>query len=336
MNIANLRNRLLFSMIFGILVFAGLLAYGDFEAVVRSFGDFDWWLFPIILLITCGNYALRFVKWEYYLRVIGVTGLKRWDSFLIYFSGLGMTVTPGKVGEWLKSYLLKEVHGTPVTKSAPILLAERLTDSVALLILCAFGVIAFATDTWPIIVIIAVLCAVGVGVSRHRPTALGILRFLARIPLLKRFTGHFEEFYESTYTLMAPRGLVLMTLLSVVSWSFEVFAYFLTLVGLGVDANFDTLLKAAFILPISTLAAAIAFTPGGLLVAEIGLTGLSRRLLDLTRDTATVGTVIIRIATLWFGVVIGLIAFAILARRLQKQGISLEADMNALEPDAAG
>ena len=335
MNIANLRNRLLFSMIFGILVFAGLLAYGDFEAVVRSFGEFDWWLFPIILLITCGNYALRFVKWEYYLRVIEVTGLKRWDSFLIYFSGLGMTVTPGKVGEWLKSYLLKEVHGTPVTKSAPILLAERLTDSVALLILCAFGVIAFATDTWPIIVIIAVLCAIGVGVSRHRPTALGILRFLARIPLLRRFTGQFEEFYESTYTLMAPRGLILMTLLSVVSWSFEVFAYFLTLVGLGVDPTFDTLLKAAFILPISTLAAAIAFTPGGLLVAEIGLTGLSRRLLDLTRDTATVGTVIIRIATLWFGVVIGLIAFAILARRLQKQGISLEADM-ALEGDAAG
>lgn len=337
MNIANLRNRLLFSMFLGILVFAGLLAYGDFEAVIRSFGEFNWWLFPIILLVTCGNYALRFVKWEYYLRVIEVTGLRRWDSFLIYFSGLGMTVTPGKVGEWLKSYLLKEVHGTPVTKSAPILLAERLTDSIALLVICAFGVIAFATDTWPIIAIIAIVSIIAVGISRHRPTALRILRWVAGLPFLRRFGGQFEDFYESTYTVMAPRGLVLMTLLSVVSWSFEVVAYFLTLVGLGVDASLDTFLKAAFILPISTLAAAIAFTPGGLLVAEIGLTGLSRRLLDLSRDTATVGTVIIRIATLWFGVVVGLIAFAILARRLQKQGISLEADMQTLaEGDPAG
>ncbi len=331
MNIAKLRNRLLISMFLGIVVFAGLLAYGDFREVARSFGEFDWWLFPIILLVTCGNYALRFVKWEYYLAKIGVTGLGRWDSFLIYFSGLGMTVTPGKVGEWLKSFLLKEVHGTPVTRSAPILLAERLTDSLALLIICAFGVIAFAPNTWPIIAIIGIGSLVAVAISRHRRASLAILRALGRLPVLRRYGHLLEELYESTYTLMEPRGLALMTLLSVASWFFEVLAYYLTLTGLGVDHGYDTMLKAAFILPISTLAAAIAFTPGGLFVAEIGLTGLSRRLLDLPKDVATVGTVIIRLATLWFGVAVGLVAFALLTRRLGKQGISLEADLAAAE-----
>jgi uncharacterized protein (TIRG00374 family) len=333
MNMGTLRSRLLISMLLGIVVFAALVAYGDFEAVARSFGDFEWWLFPIILLVTCGNYALRFLKWEYYLRRIGVVGLKRWDSFLVYFSGLGMTVTPGKVGEWLKSYLLKEVHGTPVSRSAPILLAERLTDSLALLFICAFGVIAYATNTWPIVAIIGAVSVLAIAISRHKPTSHAILRFLGRLPLIRRFAGHSESFYESTYTLMEPRGLVLMTLLSIASWFFEVFAYYLTLVGLGVDGGWDTLLKAAFILPISTLAAAIAFTPGGLLVAEIGITGLSRRLLDLSKETATVGTVIIRIATLWFGVVIGLIAFAVLTRKLQRQGISLDADLKTLEAE---
>jgi uncharacterized protein (TIRG00374 family) len=329
MNVAGLRNRLFVPMLLGILVFAGLLAYGDFQLVIDSFGEFHWWLFPIILLVTLGNYLLRFVKWEYYLGLIGVNDLNRYDSFLIYFSGLGMTVTPGKVGEWLKSYLLKEVQGTPVTRSAPILLAERLTDSLALLIICAAGVVFFAANTWPIVAIIAVGSAVAIAISRHRPTAQGIIRSLTRIPLLRRFTGHFEEFYESTYTLMEPRGLALMTALSVVSWFFEVLAYYLTLVGLGVSGSLDTLLKAAFILPISTLAAALSFMPGGLLVAEIGITALSRRLLDLSKNTATVATVIVRIATLWFGVVLGLIAFAVLTRRLGRQGISLEADVSA-------
>jgi uncharacterized protein (TIRG00374 family) len=329
MNVAALRNRLLISMLLGIVVFALLLAYGDFRAVWNSFGEFEWWLFPIILLVTCGNYGLRFVKWEYYLRQIGVVGLRRWDSFLIYFSGLGMTVTPGKVGEWLKSYLLKEVHGTPVTRSAPILLAERLTDSLALLILCAFGVFAFAFNTWPIVAIIAVGSAIAIGVSRHRPASHAIIRFVGRLPGFHRFTGHIDEMYESTYTLMEPRGLLLMTLLSVASWSCEVVAYYLTLVGLGVSGGFDTLLKAAFILPISTLAAALAFTPGGLFVAEIGLTALSRRLLDLSKDTATASTVLIRIATLWFGVVIGLIAFAVLTRKLARRGISLDNDVRS-------
>lgn len=325
MNVAKLRSRILVSIGLGIVVFAVLFAYGDFRAVWDSFGEFNWWLFPVILAAVCVNYVLRIVKWEYYLNQIGVTGLKRSDSTLIYLSGLGMTVTPGKVGEWLRSYLLKEMHGTPVSRSAPILLAERLTDSLALLIICAFGVFAFASNTWPIIAIIAAGSAVAVGVSRHRRTSHAIIRWLGSLPLLNRFAGHLDEMYASTYTLMEPRGLALMTALSVASWVFEVVAYYLTLVGLGVDGSIDTFLKAAFILPISTLAAAIAFTPGGLFVAEIGITALSRRLLDLTRDIATVGTVIIRIATLWFGVLVGLVAFAILARRLQQQGITLDA-----------
>jgi uncharacterized protein (TIRG00374 family) len=326
MNVGALRTRLLISMGLGILVFGGLLAYGDFREVGRSLGDFNWWLLPFILLVTCGNYILRFVKWEYYLRQIGVHDLPRLDSFLIYFSGLGMVVTPGKVGEWLKSYLLKEMQGTPVSRSAPILLAERLTDSLALLIICGAGVFAFGPNLWWVVATIAIGSALGIGVARHRPASLGLIRFFSRMPLLRRFAGHFEEFYESTYTLMEPRGVLLMTALSVASWFFEVLAFYLTLIGLGASGSMDTLLKAAFILPISTLAAAIAiFAPGGLGVAETGITGLTQRLLDLPRSAATVATVIIRIATLWFGVVVGLAAFAVLTRRLQRSGISLDA-----------
>jgi hypothetical protein len=43
-------------------------------------------------------------------------------------------------------------------------------------------------------------------------------------------------------------------------------------------------------------------------------------LLDMSKSAATVGTLIIRIATLWFGVAIGLITFAVLTRRLARQG----------------
>jgi uncharacterized membrane protein YbhN (UPF0104 family) len=76
------------------------------------------------------------------------------------------------------------------------------------------------------------------------------------------------------------------------------------------------LLHAAFILPIATLASAILLTPGGLGVAEGGITGLSVALLDLTRSQAAVGTIIIRFGTLWFGVIVGLSAFILLSHRL--------------------
>ncbi len=324
MNLQKIRSRLLLSMLLGIVVFAGLLAYGDFRNVGSDLKGFRWELLPLILLVTCGNYLLRFVKWEYYLRQIGVTGLRRVDSFLIYFSGLGMTVTPGKIGEWLKSYLLKEVHGTSVTKSAPILLAERLTDSLGLLIIAGTGVIVFGNGTWPIVLVIAIGSVVAIAVSRHRPTSHALLRIAGRLPLARRFVPHFEEFYESTYVLMNPVGIALMTVLSVGSWFFEVLAFYLTLVGLGVSAGPDTLFKAAFILPIATLAAAVLLTPGGLGVAETGITSLSEQLLHVGKGTATAGTLIVRIATLWFGVLLGLAMFAVLTHRLGKQGKRLE------------
>ena len=126
--------------------------------------------------------------------------------------------------------------------------------------------------------------------------------------------------------LLLVGTVALMTLLSVGSWFFEVLAFYLTVIGLGVDASVDTLLKAAFILPIATLAAAIVvIAPGGLGVAEGLLTTLSISLFGLPKGPATVATVIIRIATLWFGVAVGLVSFGILTRRLAKQGKRLDA-----------
>lgn len=315
MNLRSLRGKLLLSLFLGVLVFVGLSLYADFADLLASLSDFQWALLPAVLGLSIMNYVLRFVKWQFYLRLIGVRGLRVVDSLLVYWSGLGMVITPGKVGEWLKSYLLREVHGTPLMRSAPILIAERLTDSMALLILAAVGVFMFG-NLWQAYVVMAVGSVALVMLARHRPTATAVLRLLQRLPLVSRFLPNLEEFYESTHVLLAPWSVLLMTGLSVCSWAFEVVAFYLVLLGLGQTASLELFVKAAFILPIASLAAAVLFTPGGLGVAEGGITGLSQVLVDLSKSTAAVGTLIIRFGTLWFGVLVGLTAFGLLSRRL--------------------
>ena len=319
MSTQNLRGKLLFSLLLGLVVFAGLFLYADFRDVGRSLSDFNWALLPLILVLTTVNYLFRFVKWQYYLRLIEVRGLSTRDSFLIFFSGLGMVITPGKVGEWLKSYLLREVHGTPVARSAPILIAERLTDSIALLIIASAGLFVFG-NLWQAFVVVALGSVLLVAGVNHRPTAMALLRLGGRIPLVRRFVPQFEEFYEAARVLLSPRAVVAMGALSAASWFFEVLGFYFTLVGLGLDGDGTLLLKAAFILPIATLASAILFTPGGLGVAEGSITGLSQALLDLSKSAAAVGTLIIRFGTLWFGVIVGLIAFAVISRQLSHVG----------------
>lgn len=318
MNLQNLRGKLLLSLLLGAAVFVGLSAYGDFTSVAEGLGDFRWELLPAILALTCINYVLRFVKWHFYLHQIGVRGLPKWDSFLMFFSGLAMVITPGKVGEWLKSYLLREVHGTPFARSAPILIAERLTDTFALLILAATGLILFG-QAWQFFVVVGVGAAVFLFLVRHRPAMHAILRLAKRVPLVSRFAQQVEEFYESTYVLVSPRNLVLMTILSVLSWTGEVLAFYVTLLALGLDATGLLLLQAAFILPVATVAGALLLTPGGLGVAEGGLTGLLQAIVDMPKSLAAVATLIIRFATLWFGVLVGMATLAIMARRLALQ-----------------
>jgi uncharacterized protein (TIRG00374 family) len=242
-----------------------------------------------------------------------------------------MVVTPGKVGEWLKCYLLRELHGTPMSRSAPIVVAERLTDSLALVVLGAAGLLVFG-GAWPVFALIVLGGALMFLLARHQPLAYWALHRLEGLPLGARFARQAEAFYESSFSLLSPAALVSMTLLSVVSWGFEVLGFYVVLLGLGVDGGTGLLLKASFIMPAATLASALLLTPGGLGVAESGITGLSQVLLGLSRADAAVGALVIRFGTLWFGVAVGLVALALVSRRIRVAGLAPGAPAAAVAP----
>ena len=127
----------------GALFYVGFAAYSGFHKVVAALAHYAWATAVGALSLAAINYLLRFVKWELYLRRLGVR-IPIGDSFGIFLSGFSLTVTPGKVGEVLKSYLLRETHGVPMARTAPIVVAERLTDLVALAALALVGVGALA------------------------------------------------------------------------------------------------------------------------------------------------------------------------------------------------
>src|SRR5581483_8192938 len=157
------------------------------------------------------------------------------------------------------------------------------------------------------------------------------------LPLVSRFAHHAEEFYDSSYVLLSPAALCSMTLLSVCSWGFEVLGFYFVMIGLVVHGGGDLLLKASFIMPAGTLVGATIglITPGGLGVTEAGITGLSQAILDLSKSQAAVGTLVIRFGTLWFGVIVGLIALAIVTRKLRNRPGIDEDPLEAAEEAAA-
>ncbi len=316
MSISNVRQKIIISVIFGLLIYLILAIYADLSSIAKVFGSFNWFLLIPALFLTLWNYLLRFVKWQYYLDIIGAGNISKWQSFLAFFSGLSMVVTPGKIGEWLKCFLVKEVNRTPVSKSAPIIVAERLTDGIAMLLLASFGLVLYSYG-WQVLLIICCVTLLFLAVIQWRSLCLKILYYLGKISFLSKRIDYFHHFYESSYLLFNIKNLIIAIILGVFSWFGECLALFFILIGLGISPSFELLVQATFILAASTIIASVAFVPGGLGVAEGSITGMLL-VLSVTKEPAiaAAATVIIRFCTLWFGVAIGLIALSIFSKNM--------------------
>jgi uncharacterized protein (TIRG00374 family) len=141
-----------------------------------------------------------------------------------------------------------------------------------------------------------------------------VLRFMSRLPGLRGLTARAEGLVDSAAVVLRWRPLVALTLLSVVGWGLECVGYWLVLGGFaGVEAS---LVLCAFLWSIGTLVGALSFLPGGLVAAEGSLTLATLRLAaGATPSIALAATLLGRIATLWYGELVGAIALAILLRR---------------------
>ncbi len=311
---ARIRTKVLFSLAFGVAVIAGISFYADLPSLLQAFRLFPWVLLPAILGLTLLNYSLRFVKWDYYLHCLGL-GVPRLVSLRIFVAGLSMAITPGKVGELLKSYLVKRYNGTPISRTAPVIMAERLTDGLAMLVLAAGGLALYGIG-WQGLLAILLAAVALIGVIQYRPLALKLLGWGERLPVVRRFALGLHEFYESAYVLLSFRPLLLAVAIGLVSWSGECVAFYLVLVGLGLPGTLTLLIQAAFILATSTLIGSVTGLPGGLGSADLSMLGLIVALVTRNTTIAGAATLLIRFCTLWFGVSIGVVGLLIFRRSL--------------------
>ena len=112
----------------GVIVYALAIIWFDAERVSAALEQFQWWVFPMAIGASCLNYLLRFAKWELCLGWLEIRGDKEGDaptltrrrSLLIYLAGLSMSVSPGKVGEVLRSVLLRASDGVAFARTAPL------------------------------------------------------------------------------------------------------------------------------------------------------------------------------------------------------------------------
>lgn len=299
-------------MLAGVLVVVAIVFISDADSIWRALRSFNLWYLLPILALTIANYVLRFIKWQYYLRCLQVRGLSRRESALIFVAGFTMVMTPGKVGELLKAWLIRARTGTPMAVTAPAIFAERLTDGLAMLVLAGVGLLTVQYG-WQLLLLGGALSLAVVWVVQREQFMLGMIARAGNTRLGANRVAPLRQLYAGTRTLLSTRPLLVAVGLGVCSWLGECIAYYLVLRGLGVPGSTRLFIVAIFVFAAATWLGGASMLPGGLGVAEVTLTGL---LLLVTSDdlisTATAGsaTLIMRLATLWFGVAIGVLALS--------------------------
>lgn len=304
----NLERKILWGVVLGALVYAGIALWSDARGLVESLASFPLSVFLLALGLSVVNYGFRFLKWQIYLKALKIRVPAK-DSFIIFIAGMAMSLTPGKLGEVLKSVLLKERYQVELSRSAPVVFAERLTDLLGLLVIAGLGIAVFEYGRAPFFLTLGgVTLLVGV---LNQPKWVGWgLDLVEKLPVVGRFRAHLDRPYQAARRLMRFKILSVTTLLSVIGWAMEAGAFYLILQSLG--GSGASVQLAAFIFAMTTILGAISFLPGGLGVAEASMIGVLL-VLGVFQDesSATAATYLTRFATLWFGVILGLVALAV-------------------------
>lgn len=316
LDVPRLIRRVLIVTLVAVGLYGGIVFYRGLSDIGSRFETFGWWTFGAACGLALVNYFLRFLKWEFYLGVLDIRGVPKLESLLTFLSGFVLTVTPGKVGEVFKSLVLHRTRGVAFERSAPIVVAERVTDLIGVIAMIAIGSLGFDGGLIWAGLGAAVVVALLLFIASPRLSG-ALVDLLARVPIGAKVAPKLRLALGQLRVLTTPSRLVWPTLLSLVGWSLEGVGLWVILRGFGQETG---RMLSVFFYATATLAGALIPLPGGLGVVEELLQKQLTLLGGVPAPAATAAMLLIRLATLWFAVAVGFVALSLL--RLRHPGLT--------------
>ncbi|MHA1652986.1 MAG: lysylphosphatidylglycerol synthase transmembrane domain-containing protein [Candidatus Thorarchaeota archaeon] len=313
----------------GVVVYLLVGLYGKFDMIANAITSIPWyWVIPAMMGLSFLNYVIRFGKWQYYLRRIGVH-LSHVQSFGVFLAGFTLTATPGKIGEAVKGVFINDIDGTPLAKTVPVVLSERVTDLLAMVIIAVFAfIIGFSGgDQLLLLLLVGGLALIGAVVLGHSAFYQKILKRMTSFGPLKRFQDSCDVIEDTMVRTLSPRPMAVATAVSIPGWFMECLEMWLLLsllTGAGLPSltpsSLLLLAQATFIhAAASTVGAILVFLPGGLGGYESFAIYVMEFMLGLTAALAGAATILIRFVTLWFSVIVGFVSAAIVTRATRRR-----------------
>jgi len=303
----------LITIVFAIAVYLVILLFSDLPTIIENFVNikiefalFGFTAAYISLLITG-------FRWHLMIRGLGKTlGFK--STFLVYLCGNAFAISPGRLGEVLRSFYLKRLHGIPASETAPTIIVERFFDVLAILIIALTCGLIIGTQQEIIFIGFAVI-GIFLGLIYKKNYLKKILVKTQKLPFAKKISLTLLDSLDIMYILLKPRIFVKLFTLSVISWAVGSFVVYFSLLAFGINLDIFT---SSFIHVVSTIVGSATFLPGGIGATEGGLLGLFH-LQGISYNDAIGPMLLIRLIILWSITIFGLIINVIVESTVLKK-----------------
>jgi uncharacterized protein (TIRG00374 family) len=321
------RNRILAGFALVFVIYVGLLLFTNTEELLANLRAYPWHLFTAVILLKLVAWVFRFGQWQYYLGVIGARDkISVFDSLVIYLAGFVMAVSPAKIAEILKSVLLKVKTGIPIARSAPIVVAERVVDGVAVVVVVTLvaliGGDSVNLGAYSILIVISgAILTLGLIAVQIRPLAYFLLDICGKLPLIKRAHRPLVEFYESSREILSLQHVIPTTLMGSLAHLADSLGFTIVLSGFGLEITWTLFLQATAIVGLAAAVGALSGLPNGAGVTEVSTSAMLLAIVapqnpEVTQSVAFTAALIEGFFHKWFRVFTGLLVAIAFRRQL--------------------
>jgi uncharacterized protein (TIRG00374 family) len=285
-----------------IVLYIVFLIVSDFSVIREKIFDFKTDYLPVILLLAPLSWVIVFFRWHFLLKNSNIIIPKK-ENFKIYMTGFAMSVTPGKVGELIKSQFLKSKYGVSRKNTLPIIISEYFYHMVGVLVVSIIGVYYFEFSLY-IIILTSALIIITLTIISSETFFKKFVNLISKRNFLKKYVSPISDSHIILKKSTRGKIFIISSVLSIAFWLTEVLIVYFVFLSFNI-LNFE-FFKIAAIYTTSLILGMLSFLPMGVGVVEGSLAGfLNYEGIDISIALTLV--ILIRIFTRWYGVIVGLI-----------------------------
>jgi len=297
-----------------ILFYSAILFLANINSIIEKTYDIDFLYVPPILSLMGVHTIIMAIRFHRLLQRLEIR-IPFKESLKIFVAGLSLSITPGGIGTAIKSHILQKRYGKSISSSLPIILIERWTELLAILIITT--VLLLWADLYESIILMAigyVLILIIMTIFSNSKIFLSFKGLITKINYFKRFAASIDESKNSLNKLTKKESLLEALGLSLVAKSLHLITVYLVFLSVGINLSF---FESGQVYYTSLIFGVLTFIPAGIVVTESSMLGLLLKY-GVEIPVAVLAVIYVRIVSMWLVTLIGALTLKFVFREKEK------------------